>query len=314
MYMYAEESMAGQVAGESASIIDLMSGFTIETTPASAAKIADFRTLIRPQTTVYITCLPGTDYRDTVATTKRLRDEGFEPAPHFAARSFRSEAEFEDYMARLAGEAGVERVLVIAGALAVPAGPFADSMQLLDSGVFDRYGITSIGLAGHPEGSPDMSDEAILDALRWKNGFAERTDADLHLLTQFCFEAEPIIAWERMLNAEGNRLPIRIGLPGIAKLSTLLKFAASCGVGNSIRFLKKRATDLTRMLRPQTPDRLLRDLAAGVADNPNCAIDGLHMYPLGGLKKSVLWAYGVSDGAITLKPEGGFNVLVDGIV
>jgi len=309
--MHVVASTAERIDAETASIMEFMTGFTVETTPASAAKIADFRAIICPETVVYITFLPGSDYLDTVATAKRLRDEGFRPAPHFAARSIRSKAEFEDYLARITGEASVNHVLAIAGAGSSQVGPYADSMQLLDSGMFDRYGIKTIGVAGHPEGSPDMSDEAILDALRWKNAFAERTDADLQLVTQFCFEAKPIIAWDRMLNAEGNRLPIRIGIPGIAKLSTLINFATSCGVGNSIRFLRKRAADLTRMLRPQAPDRLVRDLAAYAANNPNCGIAGVHMYPLGGLKKSALWSYSVTDGTIALKQDGGFDVFVD---
>ena len=73
-------------------------------------------------------------------------------------------------------------------------------------------------MAGHPEGSPDITDELIKDALAWKNGFAERTGAELDIVTQFAFEAEPIIAWDRRINAEGNRLPIRFGLPGLATI------------------------------------------------------------------------------------------------
>lgn len=287
-----------------ANIQNLMSGFTVETTPASAAKIADFREVLRPGATVYITFLPGSDYRDTVATAKRLRDEGFEPAPHFAARSIESAEQFDDYLARTVGEAGVNHVLTIAGAVKDPLGPYADSMQLLETGLFDKHGISQIGVAGHPEGSPDMSDEAIRDALAWKNAFAQRSDADMHILTQFCFEAEPIIAWDRKLNAEGNVLPIRIGLPGIAKISTLLNYAMACGIGNSIQFLKKQATNVTKLIRVQAPDRLLTDLADYAAYDASCGITGVHMYPLGGLRKTAEWSYAVTDGAIQHTKDG----------
>ena len=287
-----------------ADIVSLMGGFTVETTPVSAAKIADFREILRPGTTIYITFLPGSDYNDTVATAKRLRDEGFNPAPHFAARSLRSEAEFEDYLDRVVSEAGVQQVLAIAGALPDPLGPYADSMQLLDSGLFDRYGIKQIGVAGHPEGSPDMTDAAIADAVRWKNGFADRTDADLHILTQFCFEAQPIIDWDRTLNAEGNKLPIIIGAPGIAKISTLLNYAMACGIGNSINFIKKQARNVTKLMKVQAPDALLADLAEYRRSDPNCGIDGIHMYPLGGLRKTAAWSYAVSDGKITVDSSG----------
>ncbi len=292
------------VSHEAQAIIDLMSGFTVETTPASAAKVEDFRTMLRPGTTVYITFLPGSDYNDTIATAKRLRNEGFEPAPHFAARSIESAAMFEDYIARAAGEAGVDHVLAIAGALEKPLGPYSDSTELLDTGLFDKHGIRQIGVAGHPEGSPDMSDKAIADAVAWKNAYAGRTDARMHLVTQFAFEAEPIIAWDKALRAAGNTLPIRVGIPGIAKLQTLLKYAVFCGVGNSINFLKKQAGNVTKLVRQQEPDQLVRDLAHYRATDPECGIEGVHMYPLGGLQKSAEWSFAVSDGMFELKRKG----------
>ncbi len=101
-----------------------------------------------------------------------------------------------------------------------------------------------------------MSDKAIADAVAWKNAYAGRTDARMHLVTQFAFEAAPIIAWDKALRAAGNNLPIRVGIPGIAKLQTLLKYAVFCGVGNSINFLKKQAGNVTRLVKQQEPDRL----------------------------------------------------------
>lgn len=292
------------LGAEEAAIADFMSDFTVETTPAGAAKVRDFGEILRPGATVYITFLPGSDYKDTVATARRLRAEGFEPAPHFAARSMPDRAMVEDYLARVTGEAGVDHVLTIAGSVNKPLGPYADSMQLLDTGLFDKHGIKRIGVAGHPEGSPDMSDAAIAGALAWKRSFAERSDAAFHIVTQFCFEAQPIIAWDRKLRADGNSFPIRIGVPGIARLSTLLKYAIACGVGNSLRFLKKKSKDITRMMNQEAPDRLVRDLANYAANDPNCGIDSVHMYPLGGLSKSAEWSYAVCDGRFTLSRDG----------
>jgi len=291
-------------------IMNLMGDFTVETTPTSAAKMADFREVLRPGAIVYITFLPGSDYKDTIATAKRLRDEGFIPAPHFAARSIESAAQFEDYLDRAVSEAGVDHILTIAGALKEPLGPYSDSMQLLETGLFDKYGIKQIGVAGHPEGSPDMSDEAIAEAVAWKNGFAERSDAAVHILTQFCFEAQPIIDWDKALNAEGNTLPIRIGAPGIAKISTLLNYAMACGIGNSMQFIKKQAKNVTKLMKVQAPDALIADLAEYMANDPKCGITGIHMYPLGGLRKTAAWSYATADGKVSMKP-GGFDVTVD---
>ena len=137
-------------------IQQFLSGFTAETTPGSAAKIEDFRQHLRPGTVVYITFLPGSDFNDTVSVARRLREEGMIPVPHFAARSIPDQNVFGDYVQRVVGEAGVDWVLCIAGAVDKPVGDFTDSMQLLDTGLFDKYGIRRIALAGHPEGSPDI--------------------------------------------------------------------------------------------------------------------------------------------------------------
>ena len=292
-------------------IQQFLTGFTAETTPGSAAKIPDFREHLRPGTVVYITFLPGSDFNDTVAVASRLRNEGFIPVPHFAARSIPDEKTLDEYLARVCGEAGVDWVLCIAGAVDKPVGSYSDSTQLLDSGLFDRHGIQKIAVAGHPEGSPDMSDESIMSALRWKNAFAEKTDADLYVVTQFVFEAEPIIAWDKMLQAEGNRLPIHIGIPGLATLKTLLMHAKACGIGASMKFLTKQARNVTKLMVVNTPDKLVRDLSGYVADDPESGIAGVHMYPLGGLRRSAAWSYAVTDGNFTLNDKGGFDLSVE---
>ncbi len=291
---------------------EFLTGFTAETTPGSAAKIADYREHLRPGTTVYITFLPGSDFNDTIAVAKRLREEGLEPVPHFAARSIPDRTFLDENLARLTGEAGVDQVLIIGGAVDKPVGTFSDSMQLLETGLFDAHGIRRIGVAGHPEGSPDISDEAVRDALAWKNSFAERTGLDLYVITQFCFEAAPIIEWDRRIQSEGNRLPIMIGIPGLATLKTLMGHAKACGIGPSMRFLTRQARNVAKLMTVSAPDELVVDLARYAASDPACGIAGVHMYPLGGLKKSAAWSYAVTDGNFSMNDKAtGFSVDID---
>ena len=296
---------------EKSYIQSFLTGFTAETTPGSAAKIPDFREHLRPGTVVYITFLPGSDFNDTVIVAKRLRNEGFIPVPHFAARSIPDKTSLGNYLSMVSGEAGVDWVLCIAGAVDKPVGDFSDSTQLLDTGLFDRHGIRKIALAGHPEGSPDMSDEAIRSALKWKNEFSNKTDAEMYLVTQFAFESEPVIAWDQMLQKEGNRLPIHIGIPGLATLKTLLMHAKACGIGASMKFLTRQARNVTRLMVVNTPDKLVTDLADYCANDPDSGISGVHMYPLGGLRRSALWSYAVTDGQFTMNSKGGFDIDVD---
>ncbi len=293
-------------------IIDLIQDFSIETTPGSALKIPDYREHLRPGATVAVTFLPGSDFADTIKTARRLKEEGFRPAPHFAARSIPSRNAFEDYLKALQAEVGVDDVVALGGAVDHPVGAYSDSMQLLETGLFDRYGIKTIGVAGHPEGSPDISDAAIADALAWKNAFAERSDAKFYIATQFCFEAAPIIAWDRAIREAGNKLPIHIGLPGLATLKTLINHAKACGIGPSMRVLTRQARHISKLMTVRTPDKLLIDLAEYRASFPDCGIAKVHVYPLGGLRRSANWSYAVADGAFELNRDGhSFKVLRD---
>ncbi|MFQ5773499.1 MAG: metFprotein [Kiloniellaceae bacterium] len=290
-------------------IMDLVSGFSIETTPGSALKILDYREHLRPGTTVSVTFLPGSDFADTIATAKRLKDEGFNPAPHFAARAIPGRAEFEDSLKRLQGEVGVTEAVVLAGSQDAPLGAFDNSMQLLETGLFDKYGIRRIGVAGHPEGSPDIPPARLAEALDWKNRFAERSDAAFYIATQFCFEAAPVIAWDKAIRAAGNTLPVHIGVPGLATLKTLINHAKACGVGPSMRVLTRQARNIAKLMVVNAPDRLILDLARFRAADPDCGVVRVHVYPLGGLRRSAQWTYAVVDGDFTVKPNGkGFAV------
>ena len=182
--------------------------------------------------------------------------------------------------------------MLLAGGIAEPRGDYHSSMQLLESGLFE--GFTRLHVAGHPEGNrdidPDGSDAGVMEALRWKQAFSERTDAKMALATQFSFEAAPIIAWVDRLQAEGIDIPVHIGIAGPAKLQTLIKFAIACGVGPSLKVLQKRAMDVTKLLLPYEPTDVVSALARHKASNPSFGIEAVHLFPLGGIKACASWA------------------------
>jgi methylenetetrahydrofolate reductase (NADPH) len=268
-------------------------GFSIEVMPRTAEKIEDFRDLLPQGTRVYIAHIDGTPIKDMVATAARLANEGFDVMPHFPARIIQDAAMLEDWINRYQSEAGVTQALLLAGGVAEPQGAFHSSMQLLETGLFDRAGFKRLHVAGHPEGNkdidPDGSDQMVMQALHWKQAFSERTDAEMALATQFCFEAQPVIDWANRLTDAGIHLPIHIGVAGPAKLQTLIKFAIACGVGPSLRVLQKRAMDVSKLLLPYEPTDLIADLAAHKVANPQSNITNVHMFPLGGIKTSAKW-------------------------
>ncbi len=266
-------------------------GFSIEVMPRTAANVENFRDHLPKGTRVYIAHIEGTPIEDMVATAKRLRDEGYEPMPHFPARVIKSRAELADWLARYKSDAGVKQALLLGGGVSTPAGDFDSSMQMIETGLFD--GFERLHVAGHPEGNkdidPDGSDRMVLEALRWKQAFSTRTDAKMAIATQFCFEPAPVIAWADRLAAEGISLPIHIGVAGPAKLQTLIKFAIACGVGPSLRVLQKRAMDVTKLLLPYEPTEFVAALADHKTRHPGFGIEQVHFFPLGGIKTNAAW-------------------------
>ncbi len=289
-------------------IAAFLAGFSVEVTPASAAKIEDFSAHLAPGTTVNVTFLPGSDIAGTIAACARLRRDGFNPVPHIAARGLESAAHLERYLDGLASDARVTEALVIGGGVDRPTGPYAASMQILTSGLLERYGIKTIGVAGHPEGSPDIPDEAVGAALAEKKAWARDTDASVYIETQFCFDAAAILAWERRIRAEGNRLPIHVGLPGLATLKTLLKFAQMSGIGPSIRVLTRQARNIAKLLMVQEPDLVVAGLAEAVAADPDSLLRKAHFYPFGGLAKTAAWVNAAASGDVHVNPKGGFTL------
>ncbi|MGQ3486284.1 methylenetetrahydrofolate reductase [uncultured Roseovarius sp.] len=271
-----------------------LKGYSIEVMPRTAEKVDTFRGLLPEGTRVYIAHIEGTPIDDMVATAARLAREGYPVMPHFPARIIRDQATLADWIARYQGEAGVEQALLLAGGVDKPHGSFDSSMQLLESGEFDKAGFKRLHVAGHPEGNkdidPDGSMKNVEEALRWKQKFSERTNAQMALATQFAFDAKPIIAWADNLREAGITLPVHIGIAGPAKLQTLIKFAIACGVGPSLKVLQKRAMDVSKLLLPYEPTEVLTDLAAHKAANPDFNIESVHFFPLGGIKTNATWA------------------------
>ena len=282
--------------------------WSIEVTPAGAAKVESFGDALAPGTDVNVTFLPGSDPADTARVAARLRDEGMHPIPHIAARSIHDKAQLQTILKSLKDEASVDEVLIIGGGVDNPVGDFASSMEILETGLIQDHGISKIGVSGHPEGSPDIPADALASALAWKNEFAKKEGLSLYIETQFCFEAEQVLAWERDIRAAGNELPIRIGIPGPATIKTLFRFAQISGIGPSMRFISKQAKNVAKLLTVQAPDLLLADLAEGMANDKDCLLAHFHYYPFGGFAKTAAYASAVASGAIELKSKGGFSV------
>jgi methylenetetrahydrofolate reductase (NADPH) len=285
-------------------VVDFLQDFSIEVMPRTAEKVENFRDHLPTATRVYIAHIEGTPIEDMVATAKRIAAEGYQVMPHFPARIIKDETVLADWIARYQGEAGVDQALVLAGGVPQPQGKFDSSMQLLETELFDKAGFKRLHVAGHPEGNRDIdlkgSSTNVETALKWKNDFNNRTDADMAIVTQFAFDAGPIIEWSNQVQASRINLPIHIGIAGPARLQTLIKFAIACGVGPSLKVLQKRAMDVTKLVMPYEPDDVVTALAAHKAANPDFAVTHVHFFPLGGIKSNAAWA--TSRGGASAQP------------
>jgi len=272
---------------------NFLTGYSIEVMPRTAQKVDNFRTIIPAGTRVYIAHIDGTPIEDMVATARRLNSEGFGVMPHFPARIIADRATLGDWIARYQGEADVRQALLLAGGVDTPRGDFHCSMQLLETGMFDQAGFTRLHVSGHPEPNTDIDPDGgrtnTFAALDWKQAFSSRTDAQMAVVTQFCFEAPPVIEWCDSLVERGISIPVHIGIAGPAQLQTMIRFAIACGVGPSLRVLQKRTRDVTRLLLPFEPTELLSDLAAHKAAHPDFNIAQVHFFPLGGIRTCADW-------------------------
>ena len=214
---------------------------------------------------IYITMLPGDDFKEVANKATELVKSGYNPVPHFPARSIKNHVELKDFVDRCK-DGGVQQALVIGGS-AQPIGDFHCSLQLLESGLFKGW---KIGIAGHPDGSPDISNSDLEKAMIDKKPYAD------YIVTQWLLDVNPIAEF-----ISKQTLPVHVGITGPLKISSLLKFANIVGAKNSINFLKSNVTRAVDLLKPRDPNNIIKKLKGSV--------ENFHIYTFGGLKETNKW-------------------------
>ncbi len=274
-------------------VAEFLSTFSLEITPKHIDKIDLLANHLAPGTPVYVAMIEAGDQPGILNTVRALKAAGLEPVPHVPARFVLNADILNDWLAAYAGEAGVTKALVLGGGAATPNGDFDAAVQLMQTGLFVKHGITHLGMAGHPEGNPDIENKvgkaALLQALQDKQKYAVEAGVEAHIATQFLFEAGPVENWAKTLRAEGITLPIHVGVPGPATLKTLVKYAAVCGVGASAKFIRKQALNVTKLMSVNKPDGLVAGLADLKVNQPELGVTQAHLYPFGGFDRLFEW-------------------------
>ena len=267
---------------------NLLSSYSIETTPNVYAKYGYFSDLVPKKNNIYVTYLSDEKMDKVTETAKKLKLEGYTVIPHLPARTIANNNELEKYLKILSEDCGCSKILIIGGG-GNQKGNISSSMEILESDLLSKYNFKEVGVAGHPEGNPDVKQLDLDNAIVQKNNFSKKVDYKIYLATQFFFEAESLKKWEVHLNSLNNNLEIHAGIPGPATLKTLLGYARSCGIGNSIRFLSKQALNITKLAVTRNPDKLIYDLASYKIENPDTKLKKIHFYAFGGIKKTSDW-------------------------
>jgi methylenetetrahydrofolate reductase (NADPH) len=273
------------------SVASMLRGYSIEANPTQPKVLDAAVERLDRGTEVFLTWVPGTNPMDAVAPAARFRRSGLIPVPHVAARHLESAAQLQRYATRLAGEAGVDRILVIGGDRTQPAGPYDSSLAVMQTEIIQKAGITRMAVAGFPEGNPNISEATLDEALAAKLKFARESGLQLSIVTQFCFKADPIVQWLRRIRNRGIEIPVRVGFAGPAGLITLARYAVRCGIGNSLHVLTEHPS-FAKLLTEKGPEPIMRELALSLrgenAAQP-LSIAGLHLYVFGGFNKTVDW-------------------------
>jgi len=269
---------------------ELVAACSIEISPRDDFAGEKLRELLDPGTTVFVNHPGSVTHHDIVAACARLRHAGFSPVPHIAVRRLASFTQANDFLQRAEAEAAVTAALIIGGDPDHPVGPFPDAYDLLASGLIEHHGLREVAFAGYPEGHPRISARTLDEALRAKVELAGRQGLDVSLLTQFGFDAAPILRWIAALRARDIVCPVLVGIAGPATVATLAKFAVRCGIGASLRALARGHTAFARILAEAGPDALIGVLVA--EEDPRWPIDGLHVFTFGGIRRTAEWITG----------------------
>ena len=274
-------------------IINFVDDFTVELNPKVQKKITEIH--INKKNKIFVTYLPESNEKEIFSAVDFVETKGFTPIVHLPARTMRDINHVEDFLMNIRKLTKSHDILIIGGG-GNQVGSIKSSLDILESGLLEKYNFYKIKVAGHPEGSPDIKDDVLKKFLLAKQEIHDSKKLDLEIVTQFFFQSDPFIKWDVFLDSIGVNLPVRVGFPGPATFKTLLNFGLMSGVGNSLNFLKKNSSKIGDLLVKTTNDKLLIELVAAGKSSKSKRPNSFHCYPFGGFEKTCHWLTAIQNG------------------
>jgi methylenetetrahydrofolate reductase (NADPH) len=268
---------------------ELVSGGSLEMGAHRPQDAREIAALLPAGTPVYVNHLPRHRLLDTLPTLVAVREAGLEPVPHIAARRIKNRAEFQAFLSRAVGDAGVRKVLILGGDEPEALGDYADGAALLRDGLLAASGLREIGLPGYPEGHPRIPRAALERAFAEKLSLASAQGLGAYIVTQFSFAPGRVIEYCASLARSVPSVPVYVGLAGPTNPVALLRFAQRCGVSASLRALRTQGMDAVRLVTHTDPEQQLSALARYCAVHAECNVVGVHLFTFGGVTSSAAW-------------------------
>jgi len=271
-----------------AEILSFLENFSIEATPHAAEEVDTYPDFLPRGTAVYVAHPPSSGLDEISSLAARVRELGYAPVPHLAARKLAGRQQLDSALGRMR-DAGSNRVLLVAGDVRTPAGPYESAMDVLETGLLKTHGFDSVGIAGHPEGIREIDATTLHRALLEKARWASDAGIAMHIVTQFGFDAQAVIDWEKALVKEGIELPVHVGMAGQASVGQLLRYAKRCGVIASTRMLARNPRRMSAQGKTSIAEELVVDFARHRLKHRDCALVRAHFFAFGGAEATVRW-------------------------
>jgi len=230
-----------------------------------------------------VTCSPTKGVDATLELTEKLIKQGFQVTPHISAKCVSGEKHLETIVKKL-DELKIESIFVPGGDGPEPIGIFNNAYDLLKALQKSGHNIKKIGIAAHPEGHPDITEKILMQALEKKNDLAD------FIVTQMCFDANTLGDWLIRINQQGIHLPVWVGLPGAIERGHLLRTSLRIGVGDSLRFLRKKSQVAAELMKSSVynPEKLVK----GISEYKNILdtnLVGYHIFCFNQIEKTEKW-------------------------
>ena len=254
--------------------------FSVEGTRPSAAEIAQLGGILPHGTQVYFSAVPTQRRDERSPPRRRLRQRRPRAGRPYRRAPHASEARLQDLLARLRGEADIRRLLVIGGDVEA-TGPFADALAVIQKGRLRDAGIEEIGIGAYPEGHPRIPAGRLEASLDEKIASATAQGLRVHIVSQFSFSAERIIAWLKQCAPAASPFRSRSGMAGPTSVPALIRYAKRCGVNASLRGLMSGAA--SALIGNVGPDRIVEALSAAQGELGESATPMPHYFSFGGL-------------------------------